>query len=196
MINDVKNARTAHQDPPLLEETRLVDQAKSGDPEAFAKLYDAYVERVSRYIYFRVADDRDMEDLVSQAFLKAWEHLDRYTPGTSPFIAWLYTIARNLVIDHYRTKKNNLPLEEARAFPSELELPDEMAQTHFDLEAMRDGLQALSKDQQQALVLKYIAGLPNDSIARIMNKQEGTVRGLQMRGLQTLARYMKAKELI
>jgi RNA polymerase sigma factor (sigma-70 family) len=61
---------------------------------------------------------------------------------------------------------------------------------------MRDGLQALSKDQQQALVLKYIAGLPNDSIARIMNKQEGTVRGLQMRGLQTLARYMKAKELI
>ena len=192
----VKNARTAHQDPPLLEETRLVGQAKSGNPEAFAKLYDAYVERVSRYIYFRVAEDCDMEDLVSQVFLKAWENLDRYKPGTSPFIAWLYTIARNLVIDHYRTKKNNLPLEEAIAMPSELELPDETAQTRFDLEAMRDALQALSKDQQQALVLKYIAGLPNDSIARIMNKQEGTVRGLQMRGLQTLARYMKAKELI
>jgi len=192
----VKTARTAPLDPPLLDEARLIDQAKSGNPEAFAKLYDAYVERVSRYIYFRVADDCDMEDLVSQAFLNAWEHLDRYKPGTSPFIAWLYTIARNLVIDHYRTKKNSLPLEEAIAFPSELDLPDEMAQTRFDLEAMRDGLQALSKDQQQALVLKYIAGLPNDSIARIMNKQEGTVRGLQMRGLQTLARYMKAKELI
>ena len=192
----VKNTRTVHQDPAVLEETRLVDQAKSGNPEAFAKLYDAYVERVSRYVYFRVADDCDMEDLVSQVFLKAWENLDRYKPGTSPFIAWLYTIARNLVIDHYRTKKNNLPLEEAIAFPSELDLPDETAQTRFDLEAMRDGLQALSKDQQQALVLKYIAGLPNDSLARIMNKQEGTVRGLQMRGLQTLARYMKVKELV
>jgi RNA polymerase sigma-70 factor, ECF subfamily len=192
----VRNARTAQHDPPVLEEARLVDQAKSGNPEAFASLYDAYVERVSRYIYFRVAEDCDMEDLVSQVFLKAWENLDRYKPGTSPFIAWLYTIARNLVIDHYRTKKNNLPLEEAISLPSDLELPDETAQTRFDLEAMRDGLQALSKDQQQALVLKYIAGLQNDSIARIMNKQEGTVRGLQMRGLQTLARYMRTKELI
>ena len=191
----VRNDRGAHQELPVLEEARLIEKAKSGNPDAFAKLYDAYVERVSRYVYFRVTDDCDMEDLVSQVFLKAWENLDRYKTGKSPFVAWLYTIARNLVIDHYRMKRNNLPLEDVIAIPSPLEMPDEMAQTHFDLEAMRDGLQALSKDQQQALVLKYIAGLPNDSIAKIMNKQEGTVRGLQMRGLQTLAKYMKVKEL-
>jgi RNA polymerase sigma-70 factor (ECF subfamily) len=180
----------------VLDETRLINRAKSGSPEAFAQIYDAYVERVSRYIYFRVADVCDMEDLVSQVFLKAWENLDRYKMGSSPFIAWLYTIARNLVIDHYRTKKNNLPLEEAIFLPSDLALPDETAKIHFDLEAMHDALQTLSNDQQQALILKYIAGLQNDSIARIMNKQEGTVRGLQMRGLQTLARYMKEKESI
>jgi RNA polymerase sigma-70 factor, ECF subfamily len=192
----VKNIQALHQDPPLLDEARLVDQAKSGSPEAFARLYDAYVERVSRYIYFRVTEDCDMEDLVSQVFLKAWENLDRYKMGSSPFIAWLYTIARNLVIDHYRTKKNTLPLEEAIHLPSDLEMPDDEAQTRFDLEAMRDALQVLSKDQQQALVLKYIVGLPNDTIATVMNKQEGTVRGLQMRGLQTLSKYMKAKEMI
>ena len=192
----VRNIRPTHKDSPLSEEACLVDQAKSGDPEAFAKLYDACVERVSRYIYFRVSEESDMEDLVSQVFLKAWEKLDRYKMGSSPFIAWLYTIARNLVIDHYRTKKNTLPLEEAIALPSDMEMPDEEAQTHFDLEAMRDALQVLSKDQQQVLVLKYIAGLPNESIAKVMNKQEGTVRGLQMRGLQTLAKYMKAKELV
>jgi RNA polymerase sigma-70 factor (ECF subfamily) len=192
----VRNNPRPYQDPPLLDEARLVDQAKAGDPEAFAKLYDAYVERVSRYIYFRVAEDCDMEDLVAQVFLKAWEHLDRYKRGSSPFIAWLYTIARHLVIDHYRTKKNILPLEEAIAFPSDLDMPDQEAQLHFDLEAMRDALQMLSKDQQQALILKYIAGLPNDSIAKVMNKQEGTVRGLQMRGLQTLAKYMTEKERI
>src|ERR1044071_3275081 len=157
----VRNFLVTRKDPPRPEESWLIDQAKAGDPDAFAKLYDVYVERVSRYIYFRVSEEFEMEDLVSQVFLKAWENLDRYKPGTSPFIAWLYTIARNLVIDHYRTKKNNLPLEEAIAFPSELDLPDESAQTRFDLEAMRYGLQALSKDQQQALVLKYIAGLPN-----------------------------------
>lgn len=192
----VRTNQRPSQDPPLLDEARLVDQAKAGDPEAFAKLYDAYVERVSRYVYFRVTDGCDMEDLVSQVFLKAWENLDRYKRGSSPFIAWLYTIARNLVIDHYRTKKNILSLEEAIALPSDLDLPDQEAQLHFDLEAMRDALQMLSKDQQQALILKYIAGLPNDSIAKVMNKQEGTVRGLQMRGLQTLAKYMKEKEWV
>ncbi len=192
----VRTTQATYKDSPLLEEARFVDQAKSGDPEAFARLYDAYVERVTRYIYFRVSEESDTEDLVSQVFLKAWENLDRYKMGSSPFIAWLYTIARNLVIDHYRTKKDALPLEEALAFPSEMEMPDEEAQTRFDLQAMRDALQFLSSDQQQALILKYIAGLPNDSIAKIMNKQEGTIRGLQMRALQTLAKYIKEKELI
>jgi len=192
----VRNIQTAHKDPPLPEEARLVDQAKSGNPEAFARLYDAYVERVTRYVYFRVSEAIDTEDLVSQVFLKAWENLDRYKMGSSPFIAWLYTIARNLVIDHYRTKKDALPLEEAIAFPSDMEMPDEEAQTRFDLQAMRDALQFLTSDQQQALILKYIAGLPNDSIAKIMHKQEGTIRGLQMRALQTLSKYMKEKELV
>lgn len=192
----VRSIQTIHKDPPLPEEACLVDQAKSGDPDAFAKLYDAYVERVSRYIFFRVSEEGDMEDLVSQVFLKAWENLDRYKVGRSPFIAWLYTIARNLVIDHYRTKKFTLPLDEVLALPSDMELPDEEAQMHFDLDAMRDSLQVLSKDQQQVLILKYIVGLPNDSIAKIMNKQEGTIRGLQMRGLQTLAKHMREKELV
>jgi RNA polymerase sigma-70 factor (ECF subfamily) len=192
----VRTIQTTYKDSSLPEEAHFVNRAKSGDPEAFARLYDAYVERVTRYIYFRVSEERDTEDLVAQVFLKAWENLDRYTVGGSPFIAWLYTIARNLVIDHYRTKKNVLPLEEAIAMPSDMEMPDEEAQTRFDLQAMRDALQFLTSDQQQALILKYIAGLPNDSIAKIMKKQEGTVRGLQMRALQTLAKYMKEKELV
>jgi RNA polymerase sigma-70 factor (ECF subfamily) len=192
----VKNDSSAPKDPTLPEEAGLVQRAKSGDAEAFAKLYDAYVERVSRYVYFRVSEGYDVEDLVSQVFLKAWENLERYKMGSSPFAAWLYTITRNLVIDHYRTKKHTLPLEDVLALPADMDLPDEQVQTRFDLEALRVALQFLSADQQQALVLKYIAGLTNESIARIMNKQEGTVRGLQMRGLQTLAKYMKEKEVL
>lgn len=192
----VRNHSTANHGPFLSEEARLVDRARAGDAEAFAQLYDAYVERVSRYIYFRVAEDADAEDLVSQVFLKAWENLERYQPGSSPFAAWLYTIARNLVIDHYRTRKASLPLEEALAIPADTELPDEQAQIRFELEELRNALQNLKTDQQQALLLKYIGGLSNESIARILNKQEGTVRGLQMRGLQTLAKYMKEKEVL
>jgi RNA polymerase sigma-70 factor (ECF subfamily) len=192
----VKNTRTVYKDPPLPEEAALVRQAKSGDHVAFTRLYDAYVERVYRYVYFRVSDDIATEDLVSQVFLNAWKNLERYKIGTAPFIAWLYAIARNLVIDHYRSKRESVPLEEAAALPADMQSPDEQAQLRFDLEAMRDSLQCLSSDQQQALILKYIAGLPNESIAKIMKKQEGTVRGLQMRGLQVLARHMHQKELV
>lgn len=192
----VRHTETAHLDRPLPEEVRLVHQAKSGDSEAFAQLYDAYVERVYRFIYFRISEDVATEDLVSQVFLKAWENMGRYKVGSSPFIAWLYTIARNLVIDHYRAKKDMLPLEEAAVLPSDMQGPDEEAQTRFDLQAMRDALQFLTPDQQQVLILKFIAGLPNENIAKIMNKREGTIRGLQMRALQTLSKYLQDKELI
>lgn len=192
----MKNAQTVYKDPPLPDETALVRRAIRGDEEAFARLYDGYVERVYRFVYFRVSDDTVTEDLVSQVFLKAWQSLDRYKVGSAPFIAWLYAIARNLVIDHYRSKRETVPLEEAVALPSDMQSPDEEVQLQFDLEAMRDALQALSADQQQVLILKYIAGLPNPDIAKIMHKNEGTIRGLQMRGLQTLAKYMHHKETI
>ncbi|HZJ21913.1 MAG TPA: sigma-70 family RNA polymerase sigma factor [Anaerolineales bacterium] len=192
----MRTNRTAHVDSPLPDEARLVHRAKSGDSEAFAQLYDAYVERVYRYILFRVSEDVTTEDLVSQVFLKAWQNLDRYKMGSSPFIAWLYTIARNLVIDYHRAKKEMFPLEDARILPSDRQSPHEEVEMRFDLQAMRDGLQSLTGDQQQVLILKYIAGLPNENIAKIMNKQEGTIRGLQMRALRTLSKYMHEKELV
>jgi RNA polymerase sigma-70 factor (ECF subfamily) len=192
----VRKIPTTYKNPPLPDEAMLVRQAIAGDEHAFARLYDGYVERVYRFIFFRISDDTVTEDLVSQVFLKAWQSLDRYKIGNSPFIAWLYTIARHLVIDHYRSKKDLLPLEEAAGMPSDMQSPDDEAQLQFDLEAMRDALQVLSADQQQVLILKYIAGLPNPDIAKIMNKQEGTIRGLQMRGLQVLAKYMHHEEFV
>lgn len=192
----VKYPQMVYKDPPLPDEATLVRQSKAGDDKAFTRLYDGYVERVYRYVYFRVSEDTATEDLVSQVFLKAWQNLDRYKLGSSPFIAWLYTIARNLVIDYYRSKKDVIPLDAATALPTDAQSPDEQVELRFDLEAMRDALQCLSADQQQALILKYIAGLPNDTIAKIMNKQEGTVRGLQMRGLQVLAKHMHQEEYV
>jgi RNA polymerase sigma-70 factor (ECF subfamily) len=82
----VRNVQTALINSPMPEEVNLVQRAKSGDSEAFARLYDAYIERVYRYIYFRLSDDTATEDIVSQVFLKAWENLGRYKTGSSPFI--------------------------------------------------------------------------------------------------------------
>jgi RNA polymerase sigma-70 factor (ECF subfamily) len=192
----VRDNPAARSEPPLPDEARLIRQAKSGNSEAFAQLYDAYLERVYRYIYFRVSDDTVTEDLTSQVFLKAWEHLDRYKITGSPYIAWLYTIARNLVIDHYRTKKESLPLDDLVPLASEDQSPVEEVEVRFSLQAMRDSLHSLTDDQQQVLILKFIAGLPNENIAKMMNKKEGAIRALQMRALQTLSRRMEEKEMI
>ncbi len=191
----MKAVRVILSDRPLPEENRLVHQAAAGDADAFAQLYDAYFERVYRYVYFRVNDDASAEDLSSQVFLKAWEHLDRYKPGGSPFLAWLYTIARNQVIDHYRTHKESVSLEDAISLPARGQAVDEEVQTKFDAEAVREALKSLTEEQAQVLILKFISGFDTHEIARQMKKGEGAIRALQMRGLQTLTKLMQEKGL-
>jgi len=192
----VRENATTRSETPLPDEKRLVQKAKSGDPDAFARLYDAYVDRIYRYIYFRVSDDSTTEDLTSQVFLKAWEYLDRYQSGSSPYLAWLYTIARNLVIDYYRTKKETVDLDDAIHLSSNEPSPDEEVQSRFELQAMRDALQFLTDEQQQVLILRFIAGLSTENVASIMDKREGAIRALQMRALQSLSKYMMEKEVI
>lgn len=189
----MKASEAAHSDPPLLEEARLVREAQSGDADSFARLYDAYFERVYRYIYFRVSDDQTAEDITSQVFLKAWENLSRYRPS-GHFLAWLYTIARNQVIDHYRTRKETVPLDEVGNLSAGSQAVDEQVQLRFELQAMRDALQFLTEDQQQVLILKFIAGLDTHEIAKQMKKGEGAIRALQMRALQALAKYLETEK--
>ena len=178
---------------PLPNEASLVREAKSGVADAFARLYEAYVGRIYRYIYFRVTDDQAAEDLTSQVFLKAWERLDRYQ-ASGPFQAWLYTIARNQVIDYYRTRKESIPLEAVSARPADHKAVDDQVEGNFELQAMRNALQFLTADQQQVLILKFIAELSTAEIARMLHKQEGAIRALQMRALQTLAKYMDGEQ--
>jgi RNA polymerase sigma factor (sigma-70 family) len=98
------------------------------------------------------------------------------------------------MIDHYRFNREKRSLEEVAVAHSDSQSPNEEASLHFDLEAMRDSLQSLSGDQRQVLILKYIARLPNEDIARIMNKKGRTIRALQMRGLQILASHVQHKK--
>ena len=180
----------------LPEEDRLVHQAKSGDGYAFAQLYDASVEQVYRYISFRVANDQVAEAVTIKVFFKAWEELDRYRGFGSSFIAWLYSIARNQVIEYYRTHKRTASPDNSFTLRAEGRYLGEEGQDMFDLQAMRDGLQFLTEEEQQTLILKFIVGLPTKNIARIMARREGDVNALQMSALQTLSRYLKEKEWI
>ena len=182
---------------PLVNERQLVLQAQAGNAEAFGQLYDAYMERIYRFIYFRVEDQQTAEDITSQVFLRAWNNLDRFRLGRTPYLAWLYTIAHNAVIDHYRTRKVTTALEDVR-----LSQPDyaEVVENDIDFEvemiSIKVAMQTLTGDQQQVLTLKFIEGMSNDEIARHLGKREGAVRALQMRGLRALAKQLEEKIML
>jgi RNA polymerase sigma-70 factor (ECF subfamily) len=180
---------------PVPNELDLVRRSQAGDQDSFARLYDAYLERIYRYVCYRVADTELAEDITAQVFLKGWEKLDTYQPGQSPFIAWLYRIAHNAVIDHYRTRKATVPLEAAR--PAELSQADPLDE-RLDLQAdsrqLRAALQDLTEEQQQVLVLKFINGLSTPEIARQLGKRQGAIRALQMRALQGLSKSLGLQE--
>lgn len=174
---------------PVMNETNLVRLAQQGDREMFSRLYEAYVSRIYRYVYFRVPDEALAEDITSQVFLKVWEKLNTYQVGQSPFMAWIYRIAHNTVIDYYRTRKAAISIEDAREVElSHYDDVDEKLDSQLQSQELRAALEGLTKDQQQVLLMKFVGGMSTTEIARKMRKQEGAVRALQMRGLQGLSK--------
>lgn len=176
----------------LQDESSLVEQAKSGDAAAFGRLYDALGDRVYRYIFFRVGDEQTAEDLTSQVFLKAWEDLRRYRP-TGPFAAWLYTIARNTVIDHYRTRRSTVSLDEVASRIGHDPVVEATVDLHLEAKSLHAAMQLLTDEQREVLNLKFMADLDTAEIASHMRKTEGAIRALQMRALQALARIMHSE---
>ena len=173
------------------EETLLIRKAASGEANAFARLYDFYVDEVYRFIFFRVSNEQIAEDLTSQLFVKVWDKLDSYEPRGVRFGAWLFQIARNMVIDYYRTRKETVALEDGA-----LTKPDPQAnvaknvEKKLEGERMRAMLEHLTDDQREVITLKFIDGFSTNEIAEVMKKKPGAIRALQMRGLQQLAKIM------
>lgn len=167
------------------QESRLVRRAKKGDAEAFAQLYDAYIDRISRFVQVRVSNRHLAEDLTADTFLKAWDKLDGYEERGLSFGAWLFRIARNTVIDHYRTSKDEAPLEAAAGQGETTEVSQTVAQ-RLALQEVQRAMMGLTEAQREVLLLKFIVGLDTKTVAQVLKKRQGAVRALQMRGLQAL----------
>lgn len=166
----------------------------SRDASAFGELYDRFVERVYRYLYFRAGSQPEAEDLTEQVFLKAWEAIGRYRWQGRPFLAWLYRLAHNAHIDHVRTRKPTTSLNNDER---PLELASSAAAVELaralDAEVLARALAQLTADQQQVIVMKFIDGVDNEQIAQSMGKREGAIRALQMRALMSLRRVLEAQ---
>jgi RNA polymerase sigma-70 factor (ECF subfamily) len=180
---------------PATDESKLIILSQQGDAEAFARLYACYVGRITRYVYFRVTDHELAEDITSRIFLKMLEKLDTYRVRQSPISSWLYRMAHNAIIDHYRTKKTFISLEEAhQAEVRQEDGIEEKLDLQIKSQQLRAALQVLTEEQQRVLILKFVDGLSTREIARQLGKGQGAVRGLQMRALQRLAKCPGLRE--
>lgn len=180
----------------LHSERNQVRFSQSGDRDAFGRLYETHLERIYRYVYFRVFDRELAEDVTSLVFLKAWEHLGSFEGGQIPFAKWLYRVAHNTVIDYYRTRKPVIALEHVH--PLQVSYSDGM-EKKIDLDIfsshLAEALEELTAGQREVLILKFIGGLTTQEIARKVDKGLGAVRALQMRGLRRLAQNPAIKKV-
>jgi RNA polymerase sigma-70 factor (ECF subfamily) len=173
------------------DELRLIQRAQQGDAAACAELYDIHYDPVYRYCYYRVTDVALAQDLASEVFVRMVENLDKFDARGRPMLAWLYTIARNLIADTYRRKDqtNHLSLEEALI--AGLDGPATVAERHQLAECIAHALGRLTEEQRQVILLKFVEDLSNAQVARMLNKPEGAVKSLQHRALAALRRVLE-----
>jgi len=173
----------------------LVERARKGEREALEKLYLIHFERIYSYLHMSVGNRHDAEDLTNQTFVKMLESIERFEWRKVPISAWLFRIAHNLAMDHFRAGRRWQPEEEVPE-------PDDSAERSAEDEAlhsigrksMLEMIDGLSEDQQQVLTLKFVFNFSNGEVAQILGKSEGAVKSLQHRALASLQREMVTTE--
>lgn len=179
----------------------LVARAKAGDGEAFARIYDRYVDQVYGTILRRVRHPQLAEDLTSDVFLRALRGMERFTWQGVDLGAWLMAIARNRCTDHFKSARARLeqPADEVGDDPSETVVaPDpERAAERRDLTAcLRAAMGRLSEDHQEILELRFVQGLSVSEAAAAMGRTDGAIKALQYRALRSLARIVRDDPLL
>lgn len=174
------------------DDTQLIASAAKGDREAFGALYERYVVKVFRHVYYLTGDLHTAEDLTAQAFLKALEAIPRYEMRGVPFLAWLLRIAYNLTINHKKVRANGTsPLPETMEIQGTLGSPEASCEAKADGERVWEGVRTLRGNQRQVIVMRFIDGLSYQDIAAVLGKSIGAVRVIQYRALCALRRRLE-----
>lgn len=173
-------------------EQNYIKQAKQGNQEAFAELYRHYLPKIYRFVFLKVNNKAEAEDLTHEVFLNTWQNLESYTPTQFPFSSWLYRIARNEVIDFYRTDKKNIRLDLIdEDFLKMPETENQNLDSTLGLEKIKNLIQFLRPEQQDVLIMRFIEDFSHKEIADALNKSEGAIRLLQHRAINELKKIVE-----
>jgi RNA polymerase sigma-70 factor, ECF subfamily len=176
---------------PHINDSELVIRAKAGDQGAFTAIYERYSAAIYRYIYFRVGEAELAEDLQAEVFLRMLEGMERYEDRGWPISAWLYRIAHDRTVDTMRRRRNrqHVPLE---AWSGTCDGPDSTVDVRLDHEELNRVLDDLTDEQRQVIRLRFMADMSVQEVAQTLGRTEGSVKALQHRGIQSLARRLSA----
>jgi RNA polymerase sigma-70 factor, ECF subfamily len=198
-VGQLPNSRTgdAVSSAEREEDAALARRAGSGEAEAFGILYDRYVDAVYRYVFYRVRNEAEAEDVTSDVFMRALRAIPKYEPRQA-FLAWLYRIARNAVIDRSRRQaaRQQVSFEDALAHPNADQVvnPDASLLAGSDASVVRKAMEQLTPLQQEILVLRYVEGFDTKTISKLVGKRDGTIRGIEFRALSALRALIPSRE--
>jgi RNA polymerase sigma-70 factor (ECF subfamily) len=177
-VNEEAAARAA--------EAEIVVRAVAGDRDAFSDLYENHYDQIQRYVLYRVSSLEEAEDITQRVFVQAWQAIGRYRPTGSPFVAWLFTIAHNLVVSFYRKHRQTAPLDDEIEEERPSSSPEFMAEAGFERDRTRSAVSALRPDYQKVIYLRFNDNRSHRDIAEELGKSEGAVRVMQHRALLKL----------
>lgn len=197
----MKLSKTKNIDACRKQDGKILSRLRKKDKEAFIKAYDLYVDHIYRFIYFKVSNKEDAQDLVSAVFLKTWNYIQRESlKDVKTLRALLYKVSRTSIIDHYRknSQHNNIRIDDQE---NEIDIADdrqniaEKTEIIFDFRIIENKLKELKDEYREVIILRFIDELSIDEIAEIVGKTKGNVRVLLYRSLKALKELIGDKKL-
>ena len=167
---------------------RLVEKAAGGNFEAFGELYSIYLDRIYRYVFYQINDKMTAEDITEEVFIKAWKAIRTCKGKEKTFLSWLYRIAHNHLINTLNYMKKFTSIEKVEFID-----PKQKIGAEIECQELIETMTCLPKHQKQVIILKFIEGLDNREIGKIMGKNEGAIRILQMRALAKLRQELSCE---
>lgn len=188
-------------DPFAGESDQVLARRAKTDREAFGALYERHVAAIYRYVFYRVGNVEDAEDLTARVFARALKHIHNYNDRGVPFTAWLYRIAHNVVANFHRdnSRRPSVPLDEVESLrepASQVDHTDEdqRIDSERDRQRLLRAIRMLPEERQHLVVLKFVEQLQNAEIGQIMNRSEGAIKSLYHRTLLQLREIMNELE--